>query len=55
MRFAIAFILSLTLLTSCATMESAWDTTAHYAKKPVDWVLGGGGDEDISTKGAGRE
>jgi len=52
MRFTIALILSLFLLTSCATLESAWDSTAYYAKKPVDWVLG---DDEISTKGAGKE
>lgn len=45
MRFAIAIILSLFLLTSCATVESAWDTT-------TGWVTG---DDGNSTKGAGKE
>ena len=45
MRFSIALILSLFLLTSCATMESAWDST-------TGWVMG---DDANSTKGAGKE
>jgi hypothetical protein len=45
MRYAIALILSLFLLSSCSTMESAWDST-------TGWVMG----EDVnSTKGSGKE
>ncbi len=45
MRFAIALILSLFLLSSCATMESAWDST-------VGWVTG---EDASSTQGSGKE
>jgi hypothetical protein len=45
MRFAIALILSLFLLSSCATMESAWDTT-------TGWVTG---EDSDSSKGSGKE
>jgi hypothetical protein len=40
MRFAIALILSLFLLSSCATLESAWDST-------TGWVTG----EDSDSTG----
>ncbi len=45
MRFAIALIVSLFLLSSCATMESAWDTSAG-------WVTGEDAD---SSKNSGKE
>ena len=45
MRFAIALILSLFLLSSCATIESAWDTT-------TGWVTG---EDTNSSADSGKE
>jgi len=45
MRFAIALVLSLFLLASCSTMESAWDTT-------TGWVTG---EDANNSKGSGKE
>lgn len=44
MRFVAVLFLSLFLLSSCATVESAWDST-------TDWVSGDSG----SSKDAGKE
>lgn len=43
MRFIAVLFLSLFLLSSCATMESAWDST-------VDWVSGDDGDSKDAEK-----
>ena len=40
MRLMIALIVSLFLLSSCATMESAWDSTANATVDAYDWVVG---------------
>ncbi|WP_176961649.1 hypothetical protein [Mariprofundus sp. NF] len=40
MRLMIALIVSLFLLSSCATMESAWDSTVTATGDAYDWVVG---------------
>ena len=40
MRYTIALIVSLFLLSSCATMESAWDSTVDATGDAYDWVVG---------------
>jgi len=46
MRLTMTLIISLFLLTSCATVESAWDSTAGAASDAYDWVVG----DDEATK-----
>lgn len=40
MRLMIALIVSLLMLSSCATMESAWDSTVNATSDTYDWVVG---------------
>jgi len=42
MRYMIALIVSLFLLSSCATMESAWDTSVNATSDAYEWAVGGG-------------
>ena len=40
MRYTIALIVSLFLLGSCATMESAWDSSVNATSDAYEWVVG---------------
>lgn len=40
MRLFFALIISMFLLSSCATMESAWDSTVETSSDAYDWVTG---------------
>lgn len=40
MRLSIPLILSLFLLSSCASMETAWDKTTEVAKDSYEWAVG---------------
>lgn len=45
MRIIVSLMISLFLLSSCATMESAWEGTKDASKSAYDWVVGDDGDD----------